>query len=573
MIMTNGTSPGPALKIKQGDCVEFLVHNELPDPTSVHFHGIVQQNTAWSDGVPGLTQEPIKSGSSFLYKWTADASGVYFYHAHYRAQIMDGCYGAIIVSPAEDAEQPFKLISNDTEKVKQMKAAEAALETIFVSDYSRFTSAEFYNMQADANVDITCADAIILNGKGSQHCLSRGELTAYTSPKVQALLASVNPPQLSNKGCLPPNLVATQGNFTRNIAALPPTAYDVCTPSSGEMETITVDATKGYAALTFVNPGGYEILKFTIDGHKMWVYAVDGGYVTPQLVDQIIINNGDRYSVLVPLNQAPAQYSIRVTNQGLNQVISGFGVLSYKGSSGPANANPNALSGMNFAGVNLTQLVPFSDPKAAPFPPNAPPAKADVTYTFNIKKTTKAFEWTLSGVNAFNMTNEDELPYLDLDPASIPTSDLVLKTTMGQVVDLIVKVQGPLAQPHPMHKHSNKAYVLGKGLGAFNWSTVAEAAAVLPPNTFNFVNPPLRDGYTTTPAEGNSSWLALRYEVVNPGPFLFHCHVQTHMSGGMAITLLDGVDQWPQLPAEYADAGNGLISSELQKKGKTHPVS
>jgi hypothetical protein len=45
------------------------------------------------------------------------------------------------------------------------------------------------------------------------------------------------------------------------------------------------------------------------------------------------------------------------------------------------------------------------------------------------------------------------------------------------------------------------------------------------------------------------------------------------MSGGMAITLLDGVDQWPQLPAEYADAGNGLISSELQKKGKTHPVS
>merc|ERR1711939_746378 len=82
MILTNGTFPGPALKLKVGDEVDFLVHNELPDPTAVHFHGIVQQGTPWSDGVPGLSQKPIAPGSSYLYKWTADASGVYFYHAY-----------------------------------------------------------------------------------------------------------------------------------------------------------------------------------------------------------------------------------------------------------------------------------------------------------------------------------------------------------------------------------------------------------------------------------------------------------------------------------------------------------
>jgi len=65
--------------------------------------------------------------------------------------------------------------------------------------------------------------------------------------------------------------------------------------------------------------------------------------------------------------------------------------------------------------------------------------------------------------------------------------------------------------------------------------------------------------------------MALRYEVVNPGAFLFHCHIQTHMAGGMAVALLDGVDQWPQIPPEYANGGNGISSSKLMKKSKLHP--
>ena len=79
-----------------------------------------------------------------------------------------------------------------------------------------------------------------------------------------------------------------------------------------------------------------------------------------------------------------------------------------------------------------------------------------------------------------------------------------------------------------------------------------------------------RDGFTTTPANGNSSWLALRYEVVNAGAFLFHCHLQTHLSGGMAVAMLDGVDQWPTVPENYLDGGNGLVplgkTSKLRSK-------
>ncbi|EHY54661.1 Multicopper oxidase elcG [Exophiala dermatitidis] len=586
MIMTNGTFPGPPLKLKVGDEVEFLVHNDLPDPTAVHFHGIVQQGTPWSDGVPGLTQKPIAPGECYLYKWTADAAGVYFYHSHYRSQMMDGMYGAIIISPEKDSDKPFSLISNDTEAIEAMSEADENLQTVFISDYNKYTSQELHEQERSANIDFACADSILLNGQGSQYCLSRDELTAYTNPKVKALVATVSPSEITDKGCLPPNLAATQGNFTFDIDSIPRDAYFECTPSSGPMATFDVDPAKGWAALTFINPGGFEMLKFTIDSHKMWVYAVDGGYVVPQLVDQITVNNGDRYSVLIKLDQTPAQYSIRVSNSGLNQVISGFGILNYKGSTGPAAGedNPNALAGMNFAGVNLTTLVPFNDNKAAPYPERAPAPTPDVTYKFNIKKLGQpygAYDWTLSGIDTFNVTLEDnEQPLLFAkDPNDIEATDLVLKTNLGQWVDLIVQVQGPLAQPHPMHKHSNKAYVLGKGTGTFNWSTVAEAAAELPPNTFNFVNPPLRDGYTTTPAEGNSTWMALRYQVVNPGPFLFHCHMQTHMAGGMAVAFLDGVDQWPEIPPEYAGpdgdgSGNGITSgatAKLKKKAKLHP--
>jgi FtsP/CotA-like multicopper oxidase with cupredoxin domain len=76
MIMINDTMPGPALQAKVGQTVHFMVHNQMPDPTTVHFHGITQLNTPWSDGVPGLSQEAIQPGQSYMYKWTADESGV-----------------------------------------------------------------------------------------------------------------------------------------------------------------------------------------------------------------------------------------------------------------------------------------------------------------------------------------------------------------------------------------------------------------------------------------------------------------------------------------------------------------
>lgn len=65
--------------------------------------------------------------------------------------------------------------------------------------------------------------------------------------------------------------------------------------------------------------------------------------------------------------------------------------------------------------------------------------------------------------------------------------------------------------------------------------------------------------------------MVLRYQVVNPGAFLLHCHVQTHVAGGMVVAMLDGVDEWPEVPEEYLE--NNGFKYKLAKKGKLQPIS
>jgi FtsP/CotA-like multicopper oxidase with cupredoxin domain len=93
----NGQVPGPMIKVADGDKVQIVVKNELPQSTSVHFHGIEVPNAM--DGVPYITQDPIKPGATFTYAFTAHGPAVGMYHSHDYAlgQVPDGLAGAFIV--------------------------------------------------------------------------------------------------------------------------------------------------------------------------------------------------------------------------------------------------------------------------------------------------------------------------------------------------------------------------------------------------------------------------------------------------------------------------------------------
>ncbi|KAK5073401.1 hypothetical protein LTR70_010293 [Exophiala xenobiotica] len=558
----------------KSNCIPFTINASWgsANPTGAGARGVILTNgtlprsstpnegrrtgTPWSDGVPGLSQYAIKPGKSYMYRWTADEQGAYFYHSHYKGQIMDGLYGAIFISPADGGEEgPF--FSVDSSAVDKLKLADAKNEPLFVSDWSKYTFDEFYAIEQAGNVDIACADSIIINGIGSQYCLSQDQITAMSAPRIANLTGGKG---YTKKACLPADTVATQGNYTRNLAAIPADVFDVCTPSKNKNYTLSVSKIDGYAALTFINTGGFSLLKATIDNHRMIVYDYNGKWTTPQTVDQVAIGNGDRVSVFVKLDQPVADYQIRVSNNGLNQLISGFGVLSYKGSFG---ISASSVPAMSFGGVNLTTIVPFAPAKAAPFPAETVGQKADKTYFFNIQKLPNAghaYEWSLQGNTGYSMNNDNGTPLLYKDPSTVLESDIILKTNMGQWIDIVMQTTGPIAQPHPIHKHANKFFVIGQGTGSFNWPTVAQAQAAIP-SAFNLVNPPYVDGYTTLPGENTATWTVFRYKVEIAGAWFLHCHMQTHFSGGMAVAIMDGVDKWPTVPSDAGTSCQGSGTS------------
>lgn len=159
--------------------------------------GITQLNTPYSDGVPGVTQQSIKPGKSFTYKWTADEYGTYWYHSHARGQIDDGLYGPIVIAPTPDIPSPFGQISQNSAAQKQMQAAEKKPVPVFLSDWNHRTSQEAYDISVASGVDTYCADSILINGKGSVNCLPQKRIDELTSPPVQALL---NGKKLTDKG-------------------------------------------------------------------------------------------------------------------------------------------------------------------------------------------------------------------------------------------------------------------------------------------------------------------------------------------------------------------------------------
>src|SRR5207247_10786331 len=68
----NGAVPGPTMRVSPGDKVKVVLHNELPESTAIHFHGL-RVPTAM-DGVPDITQKPVKPGETFTYDFTAQAT-------------------------------------------------------------------------------------------------------------------------------------------------------------------------------------------------------------------------------------------------------------------------------------------------------------------------------------------------------------------------------------------------------------------------------------------------------------------------------------------------------------------
>ena len=114
----NDQVPGPQIRVREGDRVRVVLKNELSESTAIHFHGLETANDV--DGVPFITQPPIKPGETYAYEFVVPNAGTHMYHSHHNAakQVQLGLLGAFIVEPKrqrriEKVDRDFVFILND----------------------------------------------------------------------------------------------------------------------------------------------------------------------------------------------------------------------------------------------------------------------------------------------------------------------------------------------------------------------------------------------------------------------------------------------------------------------------
>lgn len=186
----------------------------------------------------------------------------------------------------------------------------------------------------------------------------------------------------------------------------------------------------------------------------LWIFSNYNPFV-----QALPLNNGGRYSCLIKLEQSPGDYPITVANAGLNQKIAGFATLSYLNGDSSIPSTPS----INYGGVSTsTDVISFDETKIEMLVPNRPKARPDKTFILTAGRIEHAWQWSLNGNASYGLKLETMKPLL-WHPSSAAKSPLVISTKNNTWVDIVFVMSGnasTLQPSHPMHKHSNRVYVL-----------------------------------------------------------------------------------------------------------------
>ncbi len=242
----DGRFPGPEIRIREGERLRVVVENALPEPTTVHWHGVPVPNAM--DGVPELTQTPIAPGSSFVYEFDATKPGSYMYHSHQGLQIDRGLFGPLVVeerSPHVTYDREYTLVLDDLLPGAPPNMAQQSPPRSRGAGRGMMGGMMGGGMMGRG-----------MMGRGG----GMGMMGSQGIPDYLALLMNGRPP----------------GD---------PPAFEV---RRGERIRLRV-----------MNPSGATIYRVWIAGHSMSVSHADGRPVKPVEVDALDIGMGERYDVLV----------------------------------------------------------------------------------------------------------------------------------------------------------------------------------------------------------------------------------------------------------------------------------
>ncbi|OMQ09981.1 multicopper oxidase family protein [[Flexibacter] sp. ATCC 35103] len=268
-LTVNGQIPMPTLTFTEGDIAEIYVHNELKnEDTALHWHGLFLPNK--EDGVPYLTQMPIKPGTTHKYSFPIIQNGTYWYHSHSGLQEQIGLYGLFIINKKKD-DTTFRKGIDD-------------LPTIPVI-LSEWTDLKPENVQR------------MLHNANDWFAIKKGTTQSYAE--------AIKKGQFSTK--------VTNEWKRMNAMDVSDVYYEKFLINGKNEDQLSQFKAGDKVRLRIANGGASSYFWLTYGGGKITVVASDGNDVEPVEVDRLIIAVSETYDIIVTIPEDHKSFAFLAT--------------------------------------------------------------------------------------------------------------------------------------------------------------------------------------------------------------------------------------------------------------------
>lgn len=283
-IAVNGQLPMPTLEFTEGDTAEIVVHNQLKESTSLHWHGIFLPNK--EDGVPYLTQKPIAPGAVYTYRFPIIQTGTHWYHSHSGLQEQIGMYGNFIMHK-KAGDKTFRKGIDDLPGIP-----------LILSEWTNLDPDNVHRMLHAAN------DWFAIQKGATQsyaEAIRSGQFNTKVTNEWKRMLAMDVSDVYYNK-------VLMNG------------------ANSSQLNSIEGKELKGgdKVRLRIANGGASSYFWLRYGGGKMTVVASDGNDVAPVEVDRLIIAVSETYDIVVTIPTDGLSYEFSATTEDRTQSASWF---------------------------------------------------------------------------------------------------------------------------------------------------------------------------------------------------------------------------------------------------------
>ncbi|MFJ2894817.1 multicopper oxidase family protein [Streptomyces sp. NPDC087218] len=313
--------PGKELRVTKGDTLALTLANHLPHDTSLHWHGLNVRNDM--DGVPDLTQPPIKAGAEFPYRFTVPHAGTYWFHPHTGVQQDRGLYAPLIV---EDPKEPLKY---DKEWV------------VVLDDWVD-------------GVDGSTPDSVLDELSGGRGGMDHGGMDhgggSHGAPASSSKSAAPSGSAGSGKGPESARRRSGPSRLKRGSYSelLNSHGGDVAYPHYLINGRIPKSPTSFTAKpgdrirLRIINAGGDTAFRVALGGHRMTITHTDGYPVRHTTTDALLLGMGERYDVLVTAKAGVFPLTALAEGKGASALAL---LRTGKGTAPTASVRPDELYG------------------------------------------------------------------------------------------------------------------------------------------------------------------------------------------------------------------------------------